>query len=225
MQVVTTECTGTDASAGSIEVPALAPASGRSWHDAVFRLRGWLVLAVVGVLLAATVVTRGWPRPVLADTLLAAPIVALGVAMRVWARSYLLRGTNTRRVHARRLVEGGPYRRLRNPIYFGNIFAAAGLALAFAGPVAAILALVLLFTVYSGVVRSEEAVLRRTFPERFERLSLVPRWWPRSRLPPLAADADAPAPQFLRALRSEGQRIAGFATAWVAAFWLARLLT
>jgi protein-S-isoprenylcysteine O-methyltransferase Ste14 len=219
MQVVTTECTGTDASAGSIEVPAVAPVSGRSWHDAVFRLRGWLVLAVVGVLLAATVVTRGWPRPAPADTLLAAPLVALGVAMRVWARCYLLRGTNTRRVHARRLVEGGPYRRLRNPIYFGNIFAAAGLALAFAGPVAAILALVLLFTVYSGVVRSEEAVLRRTFPERFE------RWWPRSRLPPLAADADAPAPQILRALRAEGQRIAGFATAWVAAFWLARLLT
>jgi protein-S-isoprenylcysteine O-methyltransferase Ste14 len=226
MQVVTTECTGTDPSAGSIEVPAaVAAAANRSWHDAVFRLRGWLVLGVVGFLLVATVVTRGWPRPALANTLLAAPIVALGVAMRVWARSYLLRGTNTRRVHARRLVEGGPYRRLRNPIYFGNIFAAAGLALAFAGPVAATFAFLLLFTVYSGVVRSEEAVLRRTFPERFERLSLVPRWWPRSRLPPLAADADAPAPQLMRALRSEGQRIAGFATAWVAAFWLARLLT
>jgi len=204
--------------------PVRASEPAGSWKDLMFRRRGWFVAGGVTALAFALVAMRGWPRPTPAQTWFAAPLVLFGVAMRVWARCYLVRGTNTRRVHARRLVEGGPYRRVRNPIYVGNVAVAAGIALAFFGPLAAALLLALLGAIYSAVVRSEEGVLQRTFPDRFERLAAaVPRWWPRARLRPaeLAADADAPAPQLRAALRGEAQRILGAGAAWTAAFWLA----
>jgi protein-S-isoprenylcysteine O-methyltransferase Ste14 len=190
------------------------------WHDRFFRWRGWLVIVGVTAIFGALVAVRGWRPPALRDTLAAAPLVALGVAMRVWARSYLLRGTNTRRVHARRLVVDGPYRRLRNPLYVGNMTIAAGLALAFAGPLAAGLLLLLMFVIYSIVVRSEESILRLAFPERYDEITAaVPRWWPRLKPAP-AGDAPEP-PQFLPALRSEAQRIAGAGCAWGVALWIA----
>lgn len=203
------------------DAPQAAPKE--TWNDLLFRRRGWFVAAGVSLLALAVFAVGGWPRPTILYVGCAAPLVLLGMGMRVWARCYLLRGTNTRRVHARRLVEGGPYRRIRNPIYVGNVALASGLALAFAGPLAAALLLALLGTIYSAVVRSEEAVLTRTFPVQFSRLSAVPRWWPRARLhaPALAHDADSPAPQLLAALRSELQRILGISAAWWIAFWLA----
>lgn len=198
-----------------------------NWKDLLFRRRGWFVAASVSLLALAVFAVGGWPKPTPLHAWCAAPLVLLGMGMRVWARCYLVRGTNTRRVHARRLVEGGPYRRIRNPIYVGNVAAASGLALAFAGPLPAALLFALLGAIYSAVVRSEEAVLTRTFPERFRRLSAVPRWWPRARLraPALADDADAPAPQLLAALRGEVQRILGAGAAWWIAVWLASQAT
>ena len=57
-----------------------------TWHDALFRLRGWLVIAIAVVLFLSLVATRGWQRPIRRDTFAAAPIVAAGIAIRVWAR-------------------------------------------------------------------------------------------------------------------------------------------
>jgi protein-S-isoprenylcysteine O-methyltransferase Ste14 len=196
------------------------PAPKGGWHDTFFRWRGWLVIVLGALLLVTVVAVQGWKRPSLRDALAAAPLVALGIAMRVWARSYLLRGTNTRRVHARRFVVDGPYRRLRNPLYVGNMAIAAGLALAFAGPIAGAALLILLFALYSVVVRSEEAILRATFPERYDEVAAaVPRWWPRLR--PIASGEASDPPQFLAAFRSEAQRIAGAGGAWGVALWLA----
>ena len=199
-----------------------------TWKDLLFRRRGWFVAAGIALLSLAVIAIGGWPTPTPLQAWCAAPLVVLGMGMRVWARCYLVRGSNTRRVHARRLVEGGPYRRIRNPVYFGNVAAACGIALAFAGPLPAALLLALLGTIYSVVVRSEEAVLTRTFPEQYGRLSqAVPRWWPRARLhaPVPADDADAPAPQLLTALRGEVQRILGAGAAWWIALWLASQAT
>jgi len=202
------------------EAPDTKKSTPPGWHDRFFRWRGWLVAVVGTLLFAVLVAARGWQRPALRDTLAAAPIVAIGIAMRVWARSYLLRGTNTRRVHARRLVVDGPYRRLRNPIYVGNMAIAAGLALAFAGPIAAGLLLLLLFSIYSIVVRSEESILRQAFPERYDEVaSAVPRWWPLLR--PFTAAGSSELPNLLGALRSEAQRIAGAGCAWAIALWIA----
>jgi protein-S-isoprenylcysteine O-methyltransferase Ste14 len=204
----------------SDDAPDTTKATPPGWHDRFFRWRGWLVIVLGALLFAGLVAFRGWRRPALLDTLAAAPIVAVGIAMRVWARSYLLRGTNTRRVHARRLVVEGPYRRLRNPLYVGNMAIAAGLALAFAGPFAGGALLLLLFALYSVVVRSEESILRTAFPERYDEIArAVPRWVPR--LKPIAAGDAGEPPQFLPALRSEAQRIAGASCAWAIALWIA----
>jgi len=209
-------------SPSSDDAPDTTKATPPGWHDRFFRWRGWLVIVGVTAIFGALLATRGWRPPVVRDALVAAPLVALGISMRVWARSYLLRGTNTRRVHARRLVVEGPYRRLRNPLYVGNMAIAAGLALAFAGPIAGGALLLLLFALYSIVVRSEESILRTAFPERYGEIArAVPRWVPR--LKPIAAGDAGEPPQFLPALRSEAQRIAGASCAWAIALWIASI--
>lgn len=164
-----------------------------------------------------------WPlHPQLRFALAALPIVLFGVFFRVWARCYFTRGSDTRRIQAHRLIVFGPYCRVRNPLYVGNIGVAVGLTLGFTDPAAAAAMLVALLLFYSGVIRSEEAVLERTWGESYRQFKQrVPRWLPR--LFAVAADPDAPEPQLGHALRKETQRIAGTIGAWALAVVLAWL--
>ena len=150
-----------------------------------------------------------WPLvPRLGSALAAFPIVLFGVAFRVWARCYFTRGSDTRRIQTHRLVLFGPYRRVRNPLYVGNVAVAAGLTLAFTDPAASGVMTAALLLFYSVVIRSEETVLLRTWGAAYRAFQRqVPRWWPR--LIAVSTDADAPAPQLLQALRKERLRIAG----------------
>ena len=196
--------------------PQDAPAAARRLRDHLFRWRGWSVI----VLAAALLVWR-WPlAPRVGPVLAALPLVLLGVALRLWARSYFTRGSDTRRIQAHRLIVCGPYRRVRNPLYVGNIAIAVGLALAFAGPWAAAAFLVALAALYSVVVRSEEAILASSHGESYaEFCRRVPRWVPRLRA--LPADADAPAAALKHAARKEAQRAAGAVGAWALALVIA----
>jgi protein-S-isoprenylcysteine O-methyltransferase Ste14 len=195
------------------------PATRGRFKDLLFRLRGWGVIA-----LGAGIVVWQWPlRPQFWLVMAGLPLVVLGVAMRVWARCYFTRGSDTRRIQAHRLVISGPYRRVRNPLYVGNIGVAVGLALAFAGPWAAGAFLLALLVLYSGVVRSEEAVLEQTWGESYREFRRnVPRWW--LRFVPLPADPEAPPPAVRHALKKETERIAGALGAWAAALALAIFL-
>jgi protein-S-isoprenylcysteine O-methyltransferase Ste14 len=203
---------------GTATTPAVG-SSGGTFRDALFRWRGWAV-----ILLGAAVVVWRWPLvPELPFVLAALPLVLGGVAMRVWSRSYFTRGSDTRRIQAHRFVCWGPYRRVRNPLYVGNLGVAVGLALAFAGPWAAAAFLVALLVLYTGVIRSEEAVLAGTYGESYARFRLeVPRWIPRWRA--LPADPEAPRAELGHALRKETQRIAGAVGAWVLALVLALVI-
>src|SRR5262245_56390000 len=121
--------------------PATTPLQGPGFRDFLFRWRGWGVILLgagfaVGALWWRN--SQGTLAPTLRDALIALPIVAFGVFFRVWSRCYFTRGSDTRRIQAHRLVVVGPYRRVRNPLYVGNMAIAAGLALAFLGPWAAV---------------------------------------------------------------------------------------
>lgn len=200
----------------SAPAPAAAPPGG--FKDWLFRWRGWGVIAFGFALLLWK-----WPlAPQLRYALAALPIVLFGVYFRVWARCYFTRGSDTRRIQAHRLIVFGPYCRVRNPLYVGNVSIAVGLALAATDPAGAGALLLALLLFYSGVIRSEEAVLERSFGASYlDFKKRVPRWLPR--LFAVAADADAPQAEVGHALRKEAQRIAGTLLGWaallVAAWW------
>ncbi len=189
-------------------VEVAVPSSG-GLADWLFRWRGWGVI-VFGV----AVLAWKWPlRPQLRFALAALPVVLFGVAFRLWARCYFTRGSDTRRIQAHRLVVCGPYRRVRNPLYVGNVAVAVGLALGFCDAWAALALLAALVVFYSGVIQSEEAVLARTWGDSYaEFRRRVPRWVPR--LFALPADPEAPQPEVSHALRKEAQRMAGALAAW-----------
>ncbi len=196
---------------GTAEAAAAAE-SGAAKH-LLFRWRGWGVIALGAALLLAHWLILGPPSPRLWFALAALPLVLLGACFRVWARCYFTRGSDTRRIQAHRLVIAGPYRRVRNPLYVGNMAVAVGLALGFLGPWSAAALLLALIVLYSGVIRSEETILGQTWGASYADFRRqVPRWIPR--LVPLPADPESPAPELGHALKKEARRIAGALAAW-----------
>jgi protein-S-isoprenylcysteine O-methyltransferase Ste14 len=92
---------------------------------------------------------------------------------------FLGRGTPAPFDPPRRLVVQGPYRLVRNPMYFGAGLALSGAALFYQSiPLLGYAALFLLMT-HVFVVWYEEPTLRRTFDRDYEAYCRrVGRWWP-----------------------------------------------
>jgi protein-S-isoprenylcysteine O-methyltransferase Ste14 len=139
------------------------------------RWRFWIVISVV-ILMSVLVSVF----PALADRLskasaggsvprdLAADIVtALGVATALWARIVL--GGNwsssAEIKEGQELVERGPYRYVRHPIYSGLLLMVVGLAVWY-GPIV-VLPLVVLFLVLWIRSRQEESLLTSYFPQAY----------------------------------------------------------
>jgi protein-S-isoprenylcysteine O-methyltransferase Ste14 len=99
-------------------------------------------------------------------------LLLLGLVLRIVSKGHLRR--------RRRLVTSGPFSRVRNPFYLGNLAVDAGL-LVFAGlPWAVPLYGALFLFVYASTVRAEEITLRRLHGAEFETYAAaVGRWWPR----------------------------------------------
>ncbi len=75
------------------------------------------------------------------------------------------------------LVEGGPFRWTRNPMYLFGSIAYAGLALMLIEPWALVLLPAVLAITHHGVVLREEAFLEHRFGDRYRRYKAeVPRW-------------------------------------------------
>jgi protein-S-isoprenylcysteine O-methyltransferase Ste14 len=134
----------------------------------VFGRRGEL-LALPAVLLAAA------GKPSAFSIAAGLPLAFIGEGIRMWAVGYSGVTTRGDRVTAPRLVSGGPYAYLRNPLYLGNVVTAAGFALAFTGKNAPLVRLALvtgalaaIVAVYATIVPHEEAYLRATFGEEYD---------------------------------------------------------
>lgn len=75
------------------------------------------------------------------------------------------------------LVESGPFKRTRNPMYLFGSVAYAGLALLLVEPWSLALLPAVLAVTHSGVVLREEALLERQFGDAYKRYKArVPRW-------------------------------------------------
>jgi hypothetical protein len=96
------------------------------------------------------------------STLIAGGAVALaGECLRIWAAGHLNK--------AREVTSSGPYRFLAHPLYVGSSIMGVGLAIISNHLLVTTLIAVYLIATLTAAVRSEEAFLRRTFGDRYEK--------------------------------------------------------
>ncbi|HUQ72236.1 MAG TPA: isoprenylcysteine carboxylmethyltransferase family protein [Planctomycetaceae bacterium] len=89
-------------------------------------------------------------------------IVALaGEAIRIWAAGHLEK--------SREVTRSGPYRWMRHPLYVGSSLLAVGVIIAARHLLVAVVAVIYMVTTLTAAVRTEEAFLRRTFGDTYDR--------------------------------------------------------
>ena len=88
-------------------------------------------------------------------------LASLGEAIRVWAAGHLQK--------SREVTTSGPYRWCAHPLYVGSSVMGLGLALAAGSVAVAILIAVYLAVTMTAAVKSEEAFLRRSFGDEYDR--------------------------------------------------------
>jgi len=139
------------------------------------------------VLLYAPAIVLRWagaapPPEAGAAQILGMVIGLLGAAIALWCIltfSVAGKGTPAPFDPPRRLVESGPYRFVRNPMYIGAALALAGAALFYGSVALLCYVAAFLALTHALVVLYEEPVLRRTFGEAYaDYCSRVGRWLP-----------------------------------------------
>jgi Phospholipid methyltransferase len=88
-------------------------------------------------------------------------VALLGELLRVWAAGHLNK--------SREVTSSGPYRWFAHPLYVGSSIMGAGLGLASSSLAAAFVIALYLGVTLTAAVRSEEAFLRRTFGDEYDR--------------------------------------------------------
>jgi protein-S-isoprenylcysteine O-methyltransferase Ste14 len=102
--------------------------------------------------------------PTMASLRFGLPIAALGQALRIWAAGHLEK--------SREVTSSGPYRLTRHPLYLGSSLMGAGLAVAANHWVVAVLVALYLGVTLWTAIRTEEAYLRATFGDTYERYAV-----------------------------------------------------
>ncbi len=140
-------------------------------------------------------------------------LVLVGAWMRTWGGSYLrTEVVHDTRVHTEKLVANGPFRYIRNPLYFGNLLMAAGIGL-YASRTGWFVLMIGQTLFLRRLIGREEAALLETQGDAYRAyVAAVPCLWPslRPRVP-----AGGTQPRWLQAFLGE---------AWIWMFGLDGLL-
>jgi len=147
------------------------------------RLGGWLFKHRTSLPLPIAAALLLVPPSTLSPTWawLGAILVAAGELLRLWAVRHIGVISRTRSERLGPLVSSGPFGRIRNPLYVGNIAIWTGFTLVARIPWLAPIVAATLATEYHLIVLWEEALLSaRIGPEYRTYTSNVPRWMPRS---------------------------------------------
>jgi protein-S-isoprenylcysteine O-methyltransferase Ste14 len=106
-------------------------------------------------------------------------VLAIAVALFAWAIATVTRaGSNVpTNKPTTSIVDTGPYRFTRNPIYLGMMLGLAGLAIAFDSFWLLLTLVPFAFVIRYGVVAREEAYLERKFGELYRRYRIRVRRW------------------------------------------------
>ena len=139
-----------------------------------------------GLMLPIAVLLFLLPNPPLAENpaaigILGLLVALLGQAVRVATigLAYIIRGGKDHQVYAETLVTGGIYAHTRNPMYLGNAFLLAGLALASNSSLVATVGVVIALAWHAVIIAAEEDFLRARFGAEFDRYcARVPRLFP-----------------------------------------------
>jgi protein-S-isoprenylcysteine O-methyltransferase Ste14 len=138
----------------------------------------WAVAVIAGFVLdwlaSLPFVPEDWPAG-----LLGAVIFVLALALAVWAIDTMTRaGTNvpTNRPTTA-IVDGGPYRVTRNPIYLGMFGGLIGLGIAFDNLWLLVMLVPFALLIRYGVVAREEAYLERKFGDDYRNYRQRVRRW------------------------------------------------
>jgi protein-S-isoprenylcysteine O-methyltransferase Ste14 len=108
-------------------------------------------------------------------------LALLGQAVRLTTIGfdYIHRGGKNGQVYAGRLVRGGIYALLRNPMYVGNALIAVGMTMQFGSPLAYLIVIPFFLFVYQAIVAAEEGYLREKFGAEYKEYeSSVNRYLP-----------------------------------------------
>jgi protein-S-isoprenylcysteine O-methyltransferase Ste14 len=138
----------------------------------------WAVAVVVGLALnwllplpfVPAAVPAGW---------LGAIVFALALALLAWAIVTITRaGSNVPTDRpTTTIVDSGPYRVTRNPIYLGMLLGLIGLAIAFNGLWLLLMLVPFALVIHYGVIAREEAYLERKFGDVYRRYRARVRRW------------------------------------------------
>jgi protein-S-isoprenylcysteine O-methyltransferase Ste14 len=129
-------------------------------------------------------------------------LIVLGEAMRFWGVSYIGGVSRTRSDRTGKLIQSGPFGRMRNPLYVGNFILSSGVVV-MAGIWWFFIIFIVFFVIqYHFIVLYEEENLKNKFGPLYQAYTeSVPRWLP---LGPGNLDAENPVnPSLTRALKSE----------------------
>jgi protein-S-isoprenylcysteine O-methyltransferase Ste14 len=155
--------------ASSEAAPAGTIASRAGWL--LFTQRGWApVPLLVGELLLG--------RPSVAGVAAGLALIAAGEGIRLWGVGHIGPRSRTRGEDTWGLIDTGPYGRVRNPLYLGNIllFTGVGALCGLAWAAAWVIALGVHYTL---IVRWEESNLVKKLGAPYaDYLRRVPRWLP-----------------------------------------------
>jgi len=88
-------------------------------------------------------------------------VALLGEGVRVWAAGHLEK--------SREVTRSGPYRWMRHPLYVGSSILALGIVIAARHWLVAIAAAVYMAATVTAAIRTEEAFLRQTFGDTYDR--------------------------------------------------------
>jgi protein-S-isoprenylcysteine O-methyltransferase Ste14 len=116
----------------------------------------------------------GWPA-----RLAGSAVFALALTLFVWAIATITRsGSNVPTSRpATAVVDSGPYRFTRNPIYLGMVLGLTGLAIAFGNLWLLMMLVPFVLVIRYGVVAREEAYLERKFGDGYRRYRARVRRW------------------------------------------------
>jgi protein-S-isoprenylcysteine O-methyltransferase Ste14 len=130
-------------------------------------------LIYLGAFLFALALDQLWTLPMFSASALwpGVAVIALGVAVAVWgARTLHVAGTNVSPYHpSTAVVDSGPFRFSRNPLYVGMTLSYTGLTLAFNTWWGIIVLIPVLLVMHFGVIRREERYLEGKFGESYRR--------------------------------------------------------
>jgi hypothetical protein len=94
-----------------------------------------------------------------------------GIRVGTIGLAYIIRGGKDHQVYAEVLVTGGIYAHTRNPMYLGNAFLLAGLAIASNSWLVATLGVAIALAWHAAIIAAEEDFLRAKFGAQFDRIA------------------------------------------------------